>query len=92
MTEYVVPRKRHWRRSAKHERPGLRYTCFDHVIEHIQAFGIGGQSIETRLAVFPALSAGDKYELVLNNVENSTMRCVGSAERPCILQLCYIMK
>lgn len=32
---------------------------------------IGGQTVETRLAVFPALSAGDKYELVLNNAEHS---------------------
>ena len=32
---------------------------------------IGGQTVETRLAVFPALAAGDKYELVLNNAEHS---------------------
>jgi len=32
---------------------------------------IGGQTIESRLAVYPALSAGDKYELVLHNAEHS---------------------
>lgn len=32
---------------------------------------IGGQTVESRLAVFPALPAGDKYELVLHNAEHS---------------------
>lgn len=32
---------------------------------------IGGQTVETRLAVYPALSTGDKYELVLSNAEHS---------------------
>ena len=32
---------------------------------------IGGQTPASRLAVFPALSAGGKYELVLNNAEHS---------------------
>jgi predicted dienelactone hydrolase len=32
---------------------------------------IGGQTVESRLAVFPALPPGDKYELVLHNAEHS---------------------
>ena len=32
---------------------------------------IGGASVEDRLAVYPALPAGDKYELVLNEAEHS---------------------
>jgi predicted dienelactone hydrolase len=32
---------------------------------------IGDQSVKSRLSVFPALSAGDKYELVLDNAEHS---------------------
>ena len=32
---------------------------------------IGGQTVESRLAVFPALPAGEKYEVVLNNAEHS---------------------
>jgi predicted dienelactone hydrolase len=32
---------------------------------------IGDQTVESRLAVFPALPAGDKYELVLNKAEHS---------------------
>jgi hypothetical protein len=32
---------------------------------------IGGQTVATRLAVFPALRPGDKYELVLNGAEHS---------------------
>jgi predicted dienelactone hydrolase len=32
---------------------------------------IGGQTVESRLAVFPALAPGDKYELVLNDAEHS---------------------
>jgi predicted dienelactone hydrolase len=32
---------------------------------------IGGQTVESRLAVFPALPAGDKYELVLHAAEHS---------------------
>lgn len=32
---------------------------------------IGGQTVESRLAVFPALAAGNKYELVLDNAEHS---------------------
>jgi predicted dienelactone hydrolase len=32
---------------------------------------IGGATVETRLAVFPALPPGDKYELVLYNAEHS---------------------
>jgi predicted dienelactone hydrolase len=32
---------------------------------------IGGQTVATRLAVFPALRAGDKYELVLDGAEHS---------------------
>jgi len=32
---------------------------------------IGDQDVESRLAVFPALPAGDKYELVLYNAEHS---------------------
>ena len=32
---------------------------------------IGGASVEDRLAVYPALPAGDKYELVLNDAEHS---------------------
>lgn len=32
---------------------------------------IGGQTIESRLAVFPALPEGDKYELVLHDAEHS---------------------
>jgi len=32
---------------------------------------IGGQTVESRQAVFPALSVGDKYELVLHNAEHS---------------------
>jgi predicted dienelactone hydrolase len=32
---------------------------------------IGGQTVESRLAVYPGLAAGDKYELVLNNAEHS---------------------
>jgi predicted dienelactone hydrolase len=32
---------------------------------------IGGQTVETRLAVFPALAPGDKYELVLEGAEHS---------------------
>jgi predicted dienelactone hydrolase len=32
---------------------------------------IGGQTVESRLAVFPALTSGDKYELVLHNAEHS---------------------
>lgn len=32
---------------------------------------IGGQTVETRLAVFPALPAGDKYQLVLDGAEHS---------------------
>lgn len=31
---------------------------------------IGGQDVESRLAVFPALPSGDKYELVLYNAEH----------------------
>jgi hypothetical protein len=42
---------------------------------------IGGQTVETRLAVFPALPAGDKYEdkfeLVLHNGQHSAF-----TERP----------
>jgi predicted dienelactone hydrolase len=32
---------------------------------------IGGQDLQSRLAVFPALPAGGKYELVLDNAEHS---------------------
>jgi predicted dienelactone hydrolase len=32
---------------------------------------IGDQSVKSRLSVFPALPAGDKYELVLDNAEHS---------------------
>jgi predicted dienelactone hydrolase len=32
---------------------------------------IGGQTVASRLAVFPALRAGDKYELVLDGAEHS---------------------
>jgi predicted dienelactone hydrolase len=32
---------------------------------------IGDQTVESRLAVYPALPAGDKYELVLNKAEHS---------------------
>lgn len=32
---------------------------------------IGNATVESRLAVFPALPPGDKYELVLNNAEHS---------------------
>jgi predicted dienelactone hydrolase len=32
---------------------------------------IGGQTVESRLAVFPALPAGDKYQLVLDGAEHS---------------------
>jgi predicted dienelactone hydrolase len=32
---------------------------------------IGGQTVESRQAVFPALPAGDKYELVLHKAEHS---------------------
>ena len=32
---------------------------------------IGGQTVETRLAVFPALPDGDKYQLVLHEAEHS---------------------
>lgn len=32
---------------------------------------IGGQTVETRLAVFPALPAGDKYEIVLDQARHS---------------------
>lgn len=32
---------------------------------------IGGQTLASRLAVFPALPAGEKYELVLNGAEHS---------------------
>jgi len=32
---------------------------------------IGDQTVETRLGVFPALPAGDKFELVLENAEHS---------------------
>lgn len=32
---------------------------------------IGGQTVESRLAVFPALPASEKYELVLHNAEHS---------------------
>ena len=32
---------------------------------------IGGQTVESRLAVFPALPPGDKYELVLDGAEHS---------------------
>ncbi|HUT09725.1 MAG TPA: dienelactone hydrolase [Thermoguttaceae bacterium] len=32
---------------------------------------IGGQTVESRLAVFPALPAGNKYELVLDKAEHS---------------------
>ena len=38
---------------------------------------IGGQTVETRLAVFPALAADRKYELVLHNAEHSAF-----TERP----------
>ena len=34
-------------------------------------FFIGNASLESRLAVFPALPAGDKYELVLDRAEHS---------------------
>ena len=34
-------------------------------------FFIGNATIESRLAVFPALPAGDKYELVLDRAEHS---------------------
>jgi hypothetical protein len=32
---------------------------------------IGGQTVESRLAVFPALPPGDKYELVLDGAQHS---------------------
>ncbi|TVS18352.1 MAG: hypothetical protein EA424_11055 [Planctomycetaceae bacterium] len=32
---------------------------------------IGGQTVKSRLAVFPALPPGDKYELVLDSAEHS---------------------
>lgn len=32
---------------------------------------IGGADLKSRLAVFPALPAGNKYELVLDNAEHS---------------------
>ncbi len=38
---------------------------------------IGDQTVESRLAVFPALPPGDKYELVLDNAEHSVF-----TERP----------
>jgi hypothetical protein len=38
---------------------------------------IGGQTVATRLAVFPALPRGDKYELVLDGAEHSAF-----TERP----------
>jgi predicted dienelactone hydrolase len=45
---------------------------------------IGGQTVATRLAVFPALRAGDKYELVLDGAEHSafTDRALPGDQKP----------
>jgi predicted dienelactone hydrolase len=45
---------------------------------------IGGQTVATRLAVFPALPAGDKYELVLDGAEHSafTDRALPGDQKP----------
>jgi predicted dienelactone hydrolase len=45
---------------------------------------IGGQTVATRLAVFPALRGGDKYELVLDGAEHSafTDRALPGDRRP----------
>ena len=45
---------------------------------------IGNSTVESRLAVFPALPKGDKYELVLHNAEHNAFgerRLPGETEK-----------